>query len=217
MVEKYKQSEFSPIIDTLKPKWDNLCQRLNISSSGFDEIVNHYSEAHRSYHTLNHINHCLQELTPIKACLINPKAVELALWFHDIIYVIGKSDNEEKSAKMAKDFCQKNNLSPNFIQQVEDHILATKHIFHSDNPDSQYLADIDMAILGQSTDTYDIYETQIHQEFSTLYSPSDYQKGRTNFLKTVLERPIYSTDFFNNKYEQAARLNIQISLHNLSR
>lgn len=202
----------------LRPKWNDLCQRLKITNPQvfFDSLADHYSEPHRHYHTLNHLHFCLQELVPIRTSLNNPEAVELALWFHDIIYTIGKNDNEEKSAKTAVQFCQKNKLSPDFTKQVEDHILATKHVAVNSNLDSQYLADADMAILGQPPNIFDKYEKQIYQEYSTLFSKRNYQKGRTNFLKTVLEHSIYTTDFFKNKYEQSARSNIQRVINNLT-
>ena len=217
MIENKVQSEFLLTIKSLKPKWDNLCQRLEIPSSGFDEIVNRYSEPHRFYHNLNHINHCLEELTSVKPPLYIPEAVELAIWFHDIIYVIGNNDNEEKSAQVAKNFCQKNISTQAFSHQVESHILATKHTFPSENSDSQYVADIDMSILGQSPDVFDRYEFQVYQEYSSFYSLADYQKGRISFLKTVLEHPIYSTGYFKNKYEQSAKINIQKSIQNLEK
>lgn len=203
--------------ETLRTKWNDLCQRLNISNNQnfFNDITNHYSETHRHYHTLNHINFCLQELEPVKNSLHNPEAVELAIWFHDIIYTIGQNNNEDKSAKLAREFCKKNGLSSSFTEQIETHVLATKHISPGSDLDSQYLADIDMAILGQSSDIFDEYENQIYQEYSTLYSKSDYQKGRKNFFEIVLKNPIYSTDYFKNKYQQSAENNIKRIIANL--
>jgi predicted metal-dependent HD superfamily phosphohydrolase len=217
MVESRIQSEFLSITESLKPKWENLCQRLEVSSSDFNEIVSHYSEPHRFYHTLSHVNHCLEQLIPIKPSLYIPEAAELAIWFHDIVYIIGNNDNEEKSAQFAKIFCQKNISTQAFAHQVESHILATKHTYVSENTDSQYVADIDIVILGQPADIFSKYESQIYQEYSSIYSLSDYQKGRINFLKTLLTRPIYSTDYFKNKYEQSAKINIQKSIQNLEK
>lgn len=204
-----RNNETLPIVYSMKPRWDSLCQKLSIPSIGFNEITNHYSESHRFYHNLNHINHCLNEFALVKSSLHIPEAVELAIWFHDIVYTIGNNDNEEKSAQIAKNFCQKNISTRAFAHQVESHILATKHVSLSENLDSQYLADIDMSILGQSPDVFDRYETQIRQEFIPYFSSSDYQNGRTNFFISLLDRPIYSTDFFRDKYESVARQNIQ--------
>jgi predicted metal-dependent HD superfamily phosphohydrolase len=204
-------NESTVLKETLRPKWNDLCHRLNISNNQdlFNDIANHYSEPHRAYHTIVHVDNCLKELNQIKPLLSNPEAVELAIWLHDIIYTIGKNDNEEKSAEFARGFCQKNNLSSDFTKQVETHILATKHISPSSDLDSQYLADIDMAILGQTPDIFDKYEEKIYLEYSTVYSKADYQKGRIDFLQTVLKNPIYLTDYFKNKYQQLAEDNIK--------
>lgn len=204
--------------EALKPRWNNLCQRLNIADDheSFNDIVNRYSEPHRHYHTLHHINNCLQEFDSIKTLLDNPESVELAIWYHDIVYVIGQKYNEEKSAEMAVKFCQKNNLSPSFTKQVEDNILATKHVSAGDSQDSQYLADIDMAILGYPPDALYKYEEQIFQEYSTIYSKKEYTIGRIGFL-SLLEYPIFQTEFFRNKYEQSVKDNIPKLIKNLQK
>lgn len=203
--------------ETLRPKWNDLCQRLNIFNNQifFDDITNHYSETHRHYHTLNHINFCLQELEPVKNSLHNPETVELAIWFHDVIYDIGKNNNEEKSAKMAIQFCQKNNLSPEFTKQVEDHILATGDHTLSDNADTNYLIDIDMSILGYSPDDIYKFEEQIYQEYSTIYNRKEYLIGRLGFLSKLKGYNIYKTEYFKNKYGQSSQDNITKTIKNL--
>ncbi|HPT66084.1 MAG TPA: hypothetical protein PK257_02120 [Candidatus Woesebacteria bacterium] len=217
MKEIGQNLEPEPLVEKLNKHWNDLCQRLNINKdqNSFNEIVKNYSESHRHYHNLKHIDNSLGEFELIKDKLNNPEAVELAIWYHDIVYNLYESDNEEQSAELAKTFCQKNNLSPDFTKQVEDHILFTKHTSLINNSDSQYLADIDMSILGKQPDIFDIYEKQIYKEYSTLYSKADYQKGRTKFFKTILKHPIYTTDFFKNRYEQAARDNIQRTINKL--
>lgn len=219
MKEINQNPEQEPLIESLNQCWNNLCQRLDINNdqNSFNKIVENYSEEHRHYHTLKHIESCLKEFESVKEKINNPEAVELAIWYHDILYTIGENDNEEQSAKMAKDFCQKHNLSIDFSKEVVDHILATKHISPSNNQDSKYLADIDMSILGQSNEVFDNYERQIYKEYSNLYSKSEYQQGRIQFLKSISNKPIYLTDFFQNKYQEKAKSNIERdieSLHN---
>lgn len=204
---------------SLHSRWNGLCQRLNIpdAQSSFENIVKHYSEPHRFYHNLNHLYNCFQEFDLITTLLDNPESVELALWYHDLIHSLGQSGNEENSAQIAKVFCQSQNFSDYFAKQVENHILATKHTTISRHHDSQYLSDIDMAILGQSTDPFDIYESQICQEYSSIYLPVEYRKRRTVFLETILKHPIYVTKFFHDRYEQTARQNIKSLIKKLQK
>lgn len=212
MVENNVHRESLSVQELLKPKWNDLGQRLNISNGqeSFKDISNNYSKPHRHYHTLTHINNCLQELDVVKPLLDNPKAVELAIWFHDVIYTISQKDNEDKSAEFSKDILQKTGLSSEFITKVSDLILSTKHISPSKDSDTQYLNDIDMAILGQSPDIFDNFDQDIEKEFTAFYSTEIYLNGRIKFFDAMLSREnIFSTDHFKNKYQEQARKNLE--------
>jgi len=198
--------------DGLYSQWQNLCDHLQVSPQKdiFDQITNHYSEPQRHYHTLNHINSCLQELEPIRASLNDPEAVETAIWFHDFVYDPGPNQNEEKSAQFAKDILQATGLSSEFTAKVSDLILSTKHISPSEESDTQYLNDIDMAILGQSSDIFDKFDQDIEKEFIIFYSPEIYLNGRIKFFDTMLNREnIFLTDHFKNKCQKQAQENIE--------
>ncbi len=75
------------MIPAISARFIKLCARLGILDQGALEIWNRirekYSEPHRFYHTLTHIDSMLNHLDRIK-----PDGVELALavWFHDVIY-----------------------------------------------------------------------------------------------------------------------------------
>ena len=90
----------------MKARWLALWKRIGGKTDGeaeWKKIVAHYSQPHRAHHVLLHIEHCLRELDEVKAkrnLLINPDAVEVALWFHDIVNdttaeAIRRKDNEK--------------------------------------------------------------------------------------------------------------------------
>jgi predicted metal-dependent HD superfamily phosphohydrolase len=67
-----------------------------------------------------------------------------------------------------------------------------------------------MAILGQSTDTFNMFDQNIEKEFTTIYPTDIYLKGRIRFFESVLKREnIFFTDYFKDKYENQARQNIE--------
>jgi predicted metal-dependent HD superfamily phosphohydrolase len=65
------------------------------------ELLPRYSEPHRHYHNVQHIEECLREFEFGQHLAADPAAVELAILFHDAIYDPRRSDNEEQSAQLA--------------------------------------------------------------------------------------------------------------------
>ena len=75
--------------------------------------------------------------------------------------------------------------------------------------------DIDLAILGQLPALYQIYEAQIRQEYAWVPAPL-YRAGRAKVLNGFLARPaIFHTPVFWQRFEAAARVNLQWALAQL--
>jgi len=179
---------------------------LGFDMSSFDIICQYYSEPHRYYHTLEHIQASLALFEPIQDKLEEPLAMQYALWFHDIIYEPTHNDNEEQSALLAQKMLMQFEIPLSQIEATMHLIQATKHPYTPQSIDEQYIIDIDLAILGSSQ--YDTYQAKIRQEYSHL-SNRAYQEGRIKVLQSFLaQSSIYSTEYFHTRFEQKARDNI---------
>src|SRR5262245_18668397 len=67
------------------------------------ELERAYAEPHRRYHTRRHIEQCLALLDQVPDLMDSERQVlEWAIWWHDAIYDAKASDNEARSAEMAK-------------------------------------------------------------------------------------------------------------------
>ena len=149
--------------------------------------------------------------------LQNPLEVQMAIWYHDIVYDSTKQDNEEVSARIAQEAAQKFVLNNGFGQRVHDLIIVTKGHLPSNNPDSRYLIDIDFGILGKDEVRFNEYEQGIRKECSQ-YPDELYNQGRAEILKGFLERDfLYQTDYFRNNYEDKARKNLQKIIETLQK
>ena len=94
-------------------------------------------------------------------------------------------------------------------QQVEQHILATRHQAIPGLGDAQGVVDIDLAILGQNEAVYQQFEKDVRSEYRWVRW-SRYVKGRSAVLQSFMDRPrVYSTPYFFERYEAAARCNWQ--------
>lgn len=175
----------------------------------WQEIVENHSEKERYYHTLNHLENILSQLTAVKQEIQNWDAILFTLYYHDVIYDAQKSDNEEKSAEFAENRMSKASIPVAIIQLCKTQILATKSHQTSSNPDTNYFTDADLSILGQSWEQYLLYCDNVRKEYS-IYPDSLYNPGRTKVLSHFLEMErIFKTDFFHNKYEESAKMNIK--------
>lgn len=200
--------------ETLKIRWQQCfagADETNVAEE-FSRLVTHYGEAHRHYHTLAHINACLSWLDQVSNLVEDKQALELAFWFHDVIYDPKRSDNEEQSAQYARGVLPSLGIVQEQVDKVAHLILLTKHPANPSTNDEKYLLDIDLAILGSEPSIYRQYEQWILSEYSHV--PDDlYRYGRRGVLAGFLgESPVYETEFFHERLENRALNNIKMAL-----
>jgi predicted metal-dependent HD superfamily phosphohydrolase len=178
----------------------------------YEELVARYSAPERHYHTLRHLDECFARLAESRQLAEQAHQIELALWFHDAIYDVRRHDNEERSAAWAEEVAVRAGLPPRVAASVRDLIVATRHDALPVTSDSALLVDIDLAILGAPAERFDEYERQVRQEYDWVPAPLFRQKRR-EILEAFLARPhIFSTAYFQTKYEAPARANLDRSI-----
>lgn len=194
-----------------------LLQRLGGQGSSealFGQLFAAYSQPHRAYHTVAHIEDCLLHLDRVRQLCDRVDEIEIALWFHDGIYDPRARDNEEQSADWAGRCLQKLGINSAATERVVTMILATRHQQIPPTCDCRMLLDIDLSILGRTPEEFAVYEDQIRQEYAWV--PEDqYRLGRAAILTQFLNRPtIYYTQYFQS-LEGPARDNLERSLAKL--
>lgn len=199
-------------------RWLVLCEALGAAVAGrgwYERLAAAYSEPQRHYHTQQHIGECLLELDQAIHLAIRPAEVELALWFHDAVYDPRAADNEERSANLAKQFVTESGLSARFAQRMERLILMTKSHQADADADEAILLDIDLSILGRAEKRFAEYEQQIRQEFEWVPG-AVYAAKRLEIWERFLCRDcIYATEWFREKYERQARINLAGAIERL--
>lgn len=186
----------------------------NQQSQYWNEIVRHYTEPKRYYHTLLHLENMLAEFNEVNHLIDKSDTVLFALFYHDIIYDAEKFDNEYQSALVFDKRISTTSFAQ--IEEGKNMILATKGHTESDDFDTNFFTDIDLAILGQSEKVYGEYCKQIRAEY-IMYPDEMYNSGRIKVLKHFLDLDtIYKTSFFQNKYEEKAQQNLMFELEQLN-
>lgn len=179
------------------------------------EIEKKYSNRKRHYHNLSHLELLVNELKEYYNSVNDWDILLFAVFYHDIIYNVLKSDNEEKSAELAVKRLSQIAIAVDRIRTCKEHILATKTHLPGDNHDTNLFTDADLSILGQAPEIYNHYCGQIRKEYS-LYPDIIYNPGRKKVLLHFLGmEKIYKTAPFFCKYEREARENMQRELASL--
>ncbi|MBF4983934.1 hypothetical protein FNJ87_06155 [Nonlabens mediterrranea] len=130
----------------------------------WNELESHYTESHRTYHNLTHLEELFGYFDIYKKELEKPDLVAFAIFYHDIIYGVWNKKNEEDSAKKALKVLQNLSLSPEDLEEIESHILATKS-HTAISKDTKWMIDFDLAILGSPIARYNLYSELIRKEY----------------------------------------------------
>jgi len=188
---------------------------MELATNLWLEVFTKYSEPKRQYHTINHLEAIIADLKEVKDSIEDWDTTLFAVFYHDIIYKASSSTNESDSAKLAMEKLSEIGFPSNKIAKCSNMILATKSHEQSDDNDTNFLIDADLAVLGRSQYDYQIYTEQIREEYS-IYPDFMYNTGRKKALQHFLDMDsIYKTEHFIEKYERAARINIQHELEEL--
>ncbi|VTU30995.1 hypothetical protein H4CHR_02716 [Variovorax sp. PBS-H4] len=192
--------------------WLDAWQGLGVQPPGdalFDGLIARYSEPHRAYHTLQHLDECLEALARQARQANRPAEIALALWFHDAIYDVHRHDNEERSADWALQALRDAGADAHAAQRVHALVMATRHQAQPQEADAQLLVDIDLSILGAPAPRFAEYEQQIRFEYAHV-PPEVFEPRRRQILGSFLARnSLYLTPSIRARLEAQARVNLQ--------
>lgn len=205
---------------TLSEYWDRAWTLLGTRRPDqrvFSELLARHREPERAYHNLQHLEECFARFEEVSALADRPGEILVALWFHDAVYNSHASDNEERSARWAAEVIRAAGGSGEVGARVSEMILATRHETAGPSGDAGLLVDIDLAILAAPESRFDQYEEQVRQEYRWVPEPI-YRSTRARVLRQFLTRPsIYCTPAFQERFDAAARANLERSLRRLKR
>jgi len=105
----------------------------------------------------------------MRSLAVNFPTIQLAAWFHDVIYDSKAKANEQKSADYAVVSLTKLKIPSTTVEFVRSLVLSTKtHQTLLTDIDSQILLDSDLVILGSSEWEYQTYAQAIRKEYSWI-------------------------------------------------
>lgn len=187
----------------------NLLPGADDSSTAISRTIEQaYAEPQRHYHTMAHIEHCLGMFDLCRHLLDNPDAVELAIWFHDVVYDPGACDNEARSAELYRQLSERAH-PPELRDRVDQLIMATVHLDELiDDNDTQFMVDIDLSSFGLPWAEFLRDSLNLRLENPEASDVEHYDKAK-KFQRALLARArFYQSDFFYRRLETKARKNL---------
>jgi len=179
-------------------------------------LLSRWAEPHRKYHTLQHLEECLDLFASERALAEHPGEVAIALWFHDAVYDTQRHDNEAASAHWARQVLLEAGAQAVVADRVHGLIMATRHSEVPSTPDATFLVDIDLAILGADPARFAQYERQIRDEYGFVPEPV-FRDKRAQILRGFLQRPaLFSTPAFAQRFGERARANLSGAIEQLA-
>lgn len=179
----------------------------------FDFVLPFYNEEHRVFHNEEHLKYGINLFNFLeRQNEIIPETLVAAWLFHDVIYDLSSTTNEEDSA----DFFEKANKEQNFgfnrdeVLKIKKIILSTK-THESEDPITQILLDIDMMSLSFEWEEFLIYRNKVKDEYSAIYTDEEIKNGTISFIeKTLLNKEnIIKTEIFKERFNHIAISNLE--------
>jgi predicted metal-dependent HD superfamily phosphohydrolase len=155
-----------------------------------EDLLARWSETHRKHHTVAHLHEMLDAIGLLAESGIDfdREAVELAAWFHDAIYEIGRDDNEDRSAELARELL----ASSPIRDEVARLVLVTKthKVDDDDDVDGAVLCDADLSVLGSDAQRYRTYAAAVREEYADV--PDEmFRPARAHVLASLLDGPLF--------------------------
>jgi predicted metal-dependent HD superfamily phosphohydrolase len=180
-------------------------------------LIARYAEPSRRYHDRAHLAHVLAIVDELAAEADDVDAVRLAAWFHDAVYDVQASDNEDQSARLAEQELAGAGVPSERIEEVARLVrLTATHAVQAGDRNGAVLCDADLSILGAPKPDYDGYAAQIRAEYAHVPG-AEFKAGRTAVLRSLLELPhLFSTEPGRERWEAQARSNVEQEIADLS-
>jgi predicted metal-dependent HD superfamily phosphohydrolase len=197
-------------------RWRSILDSPAAEEVGRD-LVDRWSEPHRRYHTLDHLELMLSTVDAHAGEAADADAVRLAAWFHDAVYDARRTDNEDMSAALAARVLPGAGVPGERVAAVTRLVrLTATHDPSPGDRDGILLCDADLAVLAGEPDGYAAYTAAVRAEFAHVPDEA-FRTGRAAVLRRLAALPsLYRVPALHERWEERARANLAAELRALT-
>lgn len=210
-------------LDALRARWTRALEGARGPGGGPDPVpyaenlLVRWQEPQRRYHTLAHLTAVLDHVDVLEKHADDPDVVRLAAWFHDAVYLPDRSENEDRSARLAERALPEAGVPEAKTAEVARLVrLTVTHAPADGDRDGQVLCDADLAVLAAPPSAYAAYTAAVREEYA--FVPNDaFRAGRSAILRQLLGLPrLFRTPYGAAEWEATARYNLASELELLT-
>jgi predicted metal-dependent HD superfamily phosphohydrolase len=182
-----------------------------------ENLLARWAEPQRRYHTTDHLVAVLDRVDELEQYADDPALVRLAAWFHDAVYLPDRSENEERSARLAERALPEAGVGERATAEVARLVrLTVTHDPAADDRNGQVLCDADLAVLAADPQAYAAYAAAVRDEYAFVPEEA-FRDGRAAVLRQLLGLPrLFRTPYGQREWEQRARHNLTVELELLA-
>ncbi|MFG2307504.1 hypothetical protein ACGFS9_02260 [Streptomyces sp. NPDC048566] len=175
-------------------------------------LLDRWAEPQRRYHTTDHLLAVLDRIDVLVAHgerVADPAAVRLAAWFHDAVYLPDRSENEERSARLAERALAELGVGAERTAEVARLVrLTVTHDPAAGDADGAVLCDADLAVLASPPAAYAAYAAAVREEYGFVPDGA-FRAGRAAVLRQLLDLPrLFRTSYGERVWNGPARRNL---------
>ncbi|NBE55349.1 HD domain-containing protein [Streptomyces boluensis] len=212
-----------PLDDDLRQRWTAALLACRATGDGPDpapygaNLLDRWAEPQRKYHTVAHLTAVLDHVDVLAGHAENADLVRLAAWFHDAVYLPDRSENEERSARLAERALSEAGLAGAATAEVARLVrLTVTHDPAEGDRNGEVLCDADLAILAAEPDAYAAYAAAVREEYGFVPDEA-FRDGRAAVLRQLLDLPrLFRTPHGVAAWEERARANLSVELELLT-
>jgi predicted metal-dependent HD superfamily phosphohydrolase len=210
-----------PAHDTLLAHWNETLGRVRAADAGSapepaaygEDLLGRWAEPQRRYHGTDHLLAVLDRVDELAGHAADPDVVRLAAWFHDAVHRPDRSENEERSARLAERALPEAGVPADRVAEVARLVRLTEsHDPPSGDRNGEVLCDADLAVLAGAPADYARYAAAVREEYA--FVPDDaFRDGRSAVLRQLLDLPrLFRTPHGHDHWEPVARRNLRSEL-----
>ncbi|GAA2062076.1 hypothetical protein GCM10009801_04900 [Streptomyces albiaxialis] len=212
----------------LLSRWNALLRRARGGATSPDpapygqDLLGRWAEPQRRYHDRSHLLAVLNRVDELAPHVSGDAgfeldAVLLAAWFHDAVYRPDRSENEERSARLAERALPEAGVADALTAETARLVrLTVTHDPTADDTNGAVLCDADLAVLAGSPEEYARYAADVREEYGFVPDPL-FREGRAEVLRQLLSHErLFHTRYGQDNWEHTARRNLATELELLA-